>query len=81
VLQVAELYRQRFFLGGRADWGLHWRAGLLQLAKWPYLALALLDVLLDRSYPYQMTLKVRTTGTPRLVVRAHLPVVTILGLV
>jgi cellulose synthase (UDP-forming) len=80
VLQVTEFYRQRFFLGGRAEWGLHWRAGLLQLAKWPYLALALLDVLLDRSYPYQMTLKVRTTGTPRLVVQAHLPVVALLGL-
>jgi cellulose synthase (UDP-forming) len=80
VLQLAEFYRQRFFLGGRAEWGLHWRAGLLQLAKWPYLALALLDVLRDRLYPYQVTLKVRTTRRPRLVVRAHLPVVALLGL-
>jgi cellulose synthase (UDP-forming) len=80
VLQVAEFYRQRFFLEGRAEWGLHWRAGVLQLAKWPYLSLALLDVLLDRSYPYQTTLKVRAPGTPRLVLRAHLPVVMLLGL-
>ena len=45
ALQLGELYQQRFFLGGWDERGLHWRAGLLQLAKWPYLGLALLDVL------------------------------------
>ncbi|HSF30350.1 MAG TPA: glycosyltransferase [Candidatus Tectomicrobia bacterium] len=80
VLQGTEFYRQRFFLGGRAERGLHWRAGLLQLAKWPYLGLALLDVVLNRTYPYQLTRKVRTAGTRHLVVRAHLPVVLLLGL-
>ena len=31
TLQLAECYQQRFFLGGWAERGLHWRAGLLQL--------------------------------------------------
>jgi hypothetical protein len=80
ALQLAEFYRQRFFLGGWAEWGLHWRAGLLQLAKWPYLGLALLDVLRHRQPAYQMTPKVRTAAKPRLVLRAHLPIVLLLGL-
>jgi cellulose synthase (UDP-forming) len=40
AMQLAEWYPQRFFLGGWAECGLHWRAGVLQLAKWPYLGLA-----------------------------------------
>jgi hypothetical protein len=59
VLRRTNCYRQRFFLGGRTEWGLHWRAGLLQLAKWPYLGLALLEVLFDRHYPYWVTPKMR----------------------
>ncbi len=80
ALQGAEFYRQRFFLGGWAECGLHWRAGLLQLAKWPYLGLALLDVLRNRKPAYQLTPKVPRTAKPRLVLRAHLPIVSLLGL-
>jgi hypothetical protein len=80
ALQVAEFYRQRFFLGGWTEWGLYWRAGLLQLAKWPYLGLALVDVLCRRQFAYQLTPKVRTAVKPRLVIRAHLPIVLLLGL-
>jgi cellulose synthase (UDP-forming) len=79
ALQIAEFYQQRFFLGGRAEWGLHWRAGLLQLAKWPYLGLALLDVLRNHRPAYEMTPKMRRTAKPRLVLRAHLPIVSLLG--
>jgi Glycosyltransferase like family 2 len=80
ALQGTEFYRQRFFLGGWAEWGLHWRAGMLQLAKWPYLGLALLDVLRHRQPAYQLTPKVRTAVKPHLVMRAHLPIVMLLGL-
>jgi hypothetical protein len=80
ALQGTEFYRQRFFLGGRAEWGLHWRVGLLHLAKWPYLGLALLDMFLRRQPDYQLTPKVRTAAKPRLVRRAHLPIVLLLGL-
>ena len=79
ALQLGELYQQRFFLGGWDERGLHWRAGLLQLAKWPYLGLALLDVLRHRQPVYEMTPKVRGAAKPRLLLRAHLPVVSLLG--
>jgi hypothetical protein len=79
ALQLTEFYQQRFFLGGWAECGLHWRAGLLQLAKWPYLGLALLDVLRHRQPAYEMTPKVRGSANPRLVVRAQLPIVLLLG--
>jgi cellulose synthase (UDP-forming) len=80
MLQLADVFRQRFFLDRRAEWGLHWRAGILQLAKWPYLGLALLEVLLDHRPPYRVTRKVRADAAPALVARAHLPIVALLGL-
>jgi len=37
ILQATDLYRQRFFLDPRHEWGLHVRAGFLRwFAKWPY---------------------------------------------
>jgi cellulose synthase (UDP-forming) len=80
VFQGTEFYKQRFFLGGWPERGLHWRAGLLQLAKWPYLLVALLEVLLDRTPPYQMTRKVQPTARRFLVIRAHLPIVLLIVL-
>jgi cellulose synthase (UDP-forming) len=80
VFQLADCYRQRFFLAGWTEWGLHWRAGLLQLAKWPYLGLALWHALRNRQPTYEMTAKVRRTTNPRPVWRAHLPIVSFLGL-
>ena len=79
AMQMAEFYQQRFFLGRWHERGLHWRAGILQLAKWPYLALALLDVLRHRQPVYETTPKVRGAAKPRLLLRAHLPVVSLLG--
>jgi cellulose synthase (UDP-forming) len=80
AFELPEFYQQRFFLGGRAEWGLHWQAGLLQLAKWPYFGLAFLDVLRAHQPAYEMTPKVRGVTRPRLVVRAHLPIMMLLGL-
>jgi cellulose synthase (UDP-forming) len=60
ALLLCDLYRQRFYLDPRSEAGLHWRAGLLQLAKWPYLLVALYDVILDRRVPYRLTSKVRS---------------------
>ena len=56
---LRELYRQRFLLDWRKEWGLHWRAGLLYLAKWPYMFLALYDVISRRESPYVITKKVK----------------------
>jgi hypothetical protein len=78
--QMAEFYQQRFFLGGWSERGLHWRAALLQMAKWPYLGLALVDVLRNRKLAYEMTPKVRRPTKRRMMLRAHLPIVSLLGL-
>jgi cellulose synthase (UDP-forming) len=80
VLQGVESYRQRFFLDRRREWGVHWRASLLQWVKWPYLGLALLEVLRGRRHAYGITCKVRTSAPSAMVMRAHLPVVMLLGL-
>jgi hypothetical protein len=80
ALQLGEWYQQRFFLGGWAECGLHWRAGLLQLAKWPYLGLALLDVLCGRRPAYETTPKVQGATKSRPLARTQLPVVELLGL-
>ena len=69
LLMLYDFYRQRFFLDWRNEWGWHWRAGFLQSAKWPYLLLALYQVLLNRRLPYTLTSKV-TAGAHREGVRS-----------
>lgn len=81
VLQVSEFYRQRFFLRKRAEWGLHWRAALLQLAKWPYLVLALFDVLFDRKQPYALTLKVKARNNKQyMIAKPHIFIVAAISI-
>ena len=63
VLQLCAFYRQRFYLDRRSERGLHWRAGLLKFAKWPFLLMALLDAIMGRRVPYALTRKV--VGKPR----------------
>jgi cellulose synthase (UDP-forming) len=71
ALLAWDFYRQRFFLGGRREWGLPWRALVLQYAKWPYLLLALVDVLLNRRVPYRITRKTKTASHSSLLVWPH----------
>jgi hypothetical protein len=60
VLMLCEFHRQRFYLDWRHEWGWHWRAGVLQWAKWPYLLLAFVQVLGNCQRPYVLTRKVNT---------------------
>lgn len=62
VLQACEFYRQRFYLDWRIERGLHLRAGLLHLAKWPFMLLAVYEALRRREFSYQTTSKVKTAG-------------------
>jgi len=71
VLVLCDFYRQRFYLDSRREWGWQWRAGLLQLAKWPYFLLALYQVLLNRRKPYVLTSKVKK-GAHSYVLWPHL---------
>jgi cellulose synthase (UDP-forming) len=79
ALELCELYRQRFFLEGTREWGLHWRAALLLFAKWPYFVAALCDAVLARRSPYVITRKVRVGSTRYALAAPHLLVVCVLG--
>ena len=58
VLVLCQLYRQRFFLEPERERGLHWHAGLLRIAKWPYMLLALRDAFAGPNRGYTLTRKV-----------------------
>ena len=72
ALVLCDFYRQRFYLDRRNEWGWHWRAGVLQLAKWPYFLLALSQVLLNRRLPYVLTSKVKRESRSHVLLRPHL---------
>jgi cellulose synthase (UDP-forming) len=78
VLWLCDLYRQRFYLDPATERGVHWRAGLLQLAKWPYVLLALYEVIIDRRVPYALTVKVKRKSRSYKLVWPHLLSVIIL---
>ena len=59
VIAVADRFRQRFYLDPKRERGTHWRALLLQFAKWPFLLLALVRALRGPSREYHATQKAR----------------------
>jgi cellulose synthase (UDP-forming) len=67
VLELCNLYRQRFFLDRRLQWGIHWRARVLRFAKWPFILLAAFDAALGKRGPYTITSKARRTAGPRAI--------------
>jgi cellulose synthase (UDP-forming) len=79
ALVVCDFYRQRFYLDRRNEWGWHWRAGVLQAAKWPYLLLALYQVLLNRRLQYVLTAKVKAESRPYVLLWPHLLVAVLIG--
>jgi cellulose synthase (UDP-forming) len=80
VLLLTDFYRQRFYLGGRNERGFHWRVALLQLAKWPYMLMAFLDVLLKRRFPYILTSKAEGSSRPHVLLKPFLTlIIAILG--
>ena len=86
VLQACEFYRQRFFLDVRSEAGLHLRSGIMRFAKWPYIVLALVDVVRSRHHAYLMTRKTKGRNgylliPPHLAGAAFVTVATVLGTV
>jgi cellulose synthase (UDP-forming) len=79
TLLVCDFYRQRFYLGWRNEGGWHWRAGLLQLAKWPYLLAALCQVLLNRRLPYVVTRKVKGDRQSYVLLGPHLLIAALIA--
>ncbi len=79
AMQLCTLYRQRFYLDWRREWGGHWRAGVLRLAKWPYVLLALWDVMAGRQFGYAITRKVAPVSATRTLLGPHLLVVGVIS--
>lgn len=73
TLVATDLFRQRFLLDRRREFGLHWRSGFLRFAKWPYVLVALVDALRNRYGAYEITPKRRASGgsTARRLAAAH----------
>lgn len=63
LLATIDRFRQNFYLDPARESGIHWRGFLLQLAKAPHLAAAVVDLLLGRRFGYGTTPKIRT-GRP-----------------
>lgn len=80
ILYLCEWFRQHFYLDWKRERGVHWRAGLLQFAKWPYLIMAFFDVMFGRRFPYVITSKI--PGTPRasLALWPHILTLILIGL-
>jgi hypothetical protein len=72
VLGAIGLFRRRFSLDRAHEGGLHWRALVLQFAKWPDQCLATWQALRHRGEaPYALTMKVHPAGERSLVLWPH----------
>jgi hypothetical protein len=56
------MYRQRFYLDWRTERGLHWRVAVIDFAKWPWMILASVEVVLARRSGYAITPKAGRPG-------------------
>jgi cellulose synthase (UDP-forming) len=75
ALQAGELYRQRFYLDWKVEWGSHWRILILHYAKWPFFLMALWDVLSARKLPYALTVKTESKGRKSMLLFPNLIVI------
>jgi cellulose synthase (UDP-forming) len=76
ALLIGEFYRQRFYLDWKNERGLHWRSGILQLAKWPYTLIAFFEAIFNIKMPYQLTYKLKKQSGQLKLLLPHLIVVT-----
>jgi cellulose synthase (UDP-forming) len=70
LLAAIDRFRQGFFLDRDRERGFHWRALLLQAAKAPHLAVAVIDVAINRKVTYVTTPKAARVERPRRVLAA-----------
>jgi cellulose synthase (UDP-forming) len=71
ALYVIDLFRQRYYLDPARERGLHWRAMVLQYAKWPHLVGAVWDTLRGRNVRYVLTRKTESQTRHWVLARAH----------
>lgn len=70
---LLDFWRQRYFLLPSREMGTHWRATLLRIAKWPYLALGAWQAARGTERAYSVTPKTRT-GRPSSKLWPHLAI-------
>jgi cellulose synthase (UDP-forming) len=79
ALLVGRFYSQRFYLDPSRERGVHWRAALLRLAKWPTFLVAVGSVVRGRPVPYALTPKVRGSALSLAIVGPHLAIAVIVS--
>lgn len=57
LLGALDGFRQRFYLDPQHERGVHWRASVMQLAKWPVFLRAIVEALRGREATYLLTPK------------------------
>jgi cellulose synthase (UDP-forming) len=67
----SDLFRQRFYLQPQTEVGIHWRAGLLRMVKWPFLLKALWLVVRNCRFQYVVTPKTSSTGRSTMLLLPH----------
>jgi cellulose synthase/poly-beta-1,6-N-acetylglucosamine synthase-like glycosyltransferase len=80
VLQLIDGFRQRFFLDLRHERGFHWRAGVMQLAKWPVFVLAAWEAVRGRRPPYAITRKMGRPNRRWVLAPPHLLLALVIGI-
>ncbi len=79
ILSLIGTFRQRFYLDPRRESGFHWRAMLLQFAKWPAFLPAIWQALRRTHVEYSVTLKVISSSGRQLVLWPHLAAAVLLA--
>jgi cellulose synthase (UDP-forming) len=78
LLTMVGLFRQRFYLNPERERGLHWRAVVLQFAKWPAQMTAIWQALRGTRVDYAVTLKIIAPSGRELVLWPHLAAAVLL---
>jgi hypothetical protein len=71
AIGLTAAYRQRFYVGGLEERGLHWRAMVLEWAKWPWMLAAIGDLARRGARPYVVTPKTASTSRRNVLLIPH----------
>ena len=73
-----DTFRQRYYLDPR-ERGLHWRAVVMQLAKWPVFVLAVWEAVHGRRPPYAITRKAGPPNRRWVLAKTQIPLAGFIG--
>ena len=79
AIATADRFRQNFYLDPKREAGFHWRALLLQFAKWPFLMLAAWRALMGPSRGYDVTQKARPNPVSSSFAMVHIVIAALMS--